>query len=183
MNKMSKMILTECSGEDRKEAENFIKDAYASAYGANLEFFMPRLMKLRNNHNELLAACGMRSAKDDRLFLEKYIDKPIEQIIRESTGEDAKRNQIVEIGNLAVSANGIVRKTIIAVINRLYEEGYDWVAFTGTKKLLNSFRSLGLDPVQICKADPERLDIESRMNWGSYFDNEPVVMIGNIQYG
>lgn len=177
------MILTECSGEDRKEAENFIKDAYASAYGANLEFFMPRLMKLRNNHNELLAACGMRSAKDDRLFLEKYIDKPIEQIIRESTGEDAKRNQIVEIGNLAVSANGIVRKTIIAVINRLYEEGYDWVAFTGTKKLLNSFRSLGLDPVQICKADPERLDIESRMNWGSYFDNEPVVMIGNIQYG
>ncbi len=177
------LVLSECTDENRWEAEHFIKHSFASAYSANLGVIMPRLMTLRNRRNDLLAAFGMRSAAEGKLFLETYLDEPIEQIISERTNRRTRRNQVVEIGNLAVATKGFVRSAILAATDFLNEQGCDWVAFTGTRKLLNSFRSLGLNPIRICKAIPERLDFDSRSQWGTYFDNEPGVAIGCVQDG
>lgn len=175
--------LAECSQAKRAEVESFIRTTFADAYDADVQSFMPRLVGIRSKENELLAAFGVRSAEKGRLFLESYLDQPIEQVIAEKSGTTPQRNRIAEIGNLAAVYPGAVRWMIVALTVMLYEEGYDWVVFTGTTALRNGFNNLGLHPVEICPARVERLAPEERQRWGTYYDNKPVVMVGNIREG
>lgn len=175
--------LGECSQQNRAEVEAFIRSTFASAYGADVQSFMPRLLAIRSRQDELLAAFGVRSAEKGKLFLENYLDQPIEQVIADKSGSLPQRNRIAEIGNLAAIYPGAVRWMIVALTVMLYEEGYEWVVFTGTAALRNGFNNLGLHPVEICPAQVERLAPEERARWGTYYDNKPIVMIGNIREG
>lgn len=56
------------------------------------------------------------------------------------------------------------------------------MAFTGNIGLVNSFHRLGLKPVTLCAADPQRLGDE-RHSWGSYYESKPWVHVGNIRAG
>ena len=177
--------LSECAHPDaRAKVERFIHDTFASAYSAEIHSFMPRLLAIRAKQNgELLAAFGVRSAEKEKLFLENYLDQPVERVIAEKSGVLPQRNRIAEIGSLAAVYPGAVRWMIVALTVMLYEEGYDWVAFTGTTALRNGFNNLGVHPVEICPARVEQLDPAERAHWGSYYDNQPVVMFGNIREG
>lgn len=175
--------LSESGQANRAEVEAFIRDTFAAAYGADVQGFMPRLLAIRSRQDELLAAFGVRSAEKGKLFLENYLDQPIEQVIADKSGSLPQRNRIAEIGNLAAIYPGAVRWMVVALTVMLYEEGYDWVVFTGTAALRNGFNNLGLHPVEICPAQVERLAPEERARWGTYYDNKPVVMIGNIREG
>jgi Thermostable hemolysin len=176
--------LSECRQEDDCcEVERFIRQTFAAAYGADVRGFMPRLLAIRSKQNEVLAAFGVRSAEKGKLFLENYLDQPVEQVIAEKSGALPQRNRIAEIGNLAAIYPGAVRWMIVALTVMLYEEGYDWVAFTGTAALRNGFNNLGLHPAEIRPACVERLAPDERARWGTYYDNKPIVMIGNIREG
>lgn len=175
--------LTECRGEDRAEVESFIRETFSLAYDASVRSFMPRLMAVCLKNGDLLAAFGVRSAKQEKLFLENYLDQPIEQVIEEKVGMKLDRSKIVEIGNLAAIYPGGVRWMIVALTVMLYEEGYEWVVFTGTSALRNGFNKLGLHPVEIGPARIERLSEEEQTCWGSYYDTKPTVMFGNIRQG
>ena len=51
--------LSECSQQDyRAEVERFIRETFATAYGAEVNGFMPRLLAIRSKQDELLAAFG-----------------------------------------------------------------------------------------------------------------------------
>ena len=176
-------ILKERKANERGRTEEFIKECFASAYGARVCSFMPRLFKLTTQRGELVAAFGARAAQTGQLFLETYLDDTIEQIIADKTGVKPQREHIVEVGNLAAIYPGAVRWMIVALTVRLYEEGYEWVVFTGTTALRNAFYKLGLRPVVIGPAKPERLDADERARWGTYYDTQPMVMAGNIRYG
>lgn len=175
--------LTECREDDRAIVERFISDTFAQAYGASVQSFMPRLFRINAKNGELLAAFGVRSAEKGRLFLEQYLDRPVEQVIHERAGILPARNRIVEIGNLAAIYPGAVRWMIVALTVMLYEEGYEWVTFTGTSSLRNGFNRLGLYPVEICPASVERLDVSEQGRWGTYYDTQPTVMFGNVRQG
>lgn len=176
--------LTECRRKgDRVEVEAFIRETFELAYGASVRSFMPRLLAVCLKDGDLLAAFGVRSAGDEKLFLENYLDQPIEQAIEERTGAKLERSKIAEIGNLAAIYPGGVRWMIVALTVMLYEEGYEWVVFTGTSALRNGFNKLGLYPIEICPARAERLDADEQTRWGTYYDNNPVVMFGNIRQG
>ena len=144
---------------------------------------MPRLFKLTTRRGELVAAFGARSTQAGQLFLETYLDDSIERVIADKTGVKPQRKHVVEVGNLAAIHPGAVRWMIIALTARLYEESYEWVVFTGTAALRNAFHKLGLRPVVIGPAKPERLDADERARWGTYYDTQPMVMAGNIRYG
>ncbi|HQT26250.1 MAG TPA: thermostable hemolysin [Burkholderiales bacterium] len=178
-----KLVMAECGRTDRDDVERFIHAVFASAYGASVKRFMPRLFSVRSGRNEIQAAFGMRSAEGGRLFLETYLDQPIEQVIRESCGRMPRRRRIAEIGNLVAVHPGAVRWLISALAEMLHDEGYEWVAFTGTAGLRNSFRNLGLRPLGICEARPERLLPEEIGNWGAYYDKKPFVMVGDVYGG
>ncbi|HQT27273.1 MAG TPA: thermostable hemolysin, partial [Burkholderiales bacterium] len=101
--------------EDRKEIERFIFDSFSQSHGAHVHHFMPQLLTLRGGDGKLFAACGLRIAGSERLFLEAYLDEPIDEVISRKTGKRVGRADIVEIGNLAGFTPGIGRR-LIAVL-------------------------------------------------------------------
>ncbi len=167
----------------RRQMEALIHARFRDAYDADVQHFMPYLLYLSSMQGEAIAALGFRPAAAEPLFLEHYLDRPVESIISERTGMQAERPQIVEVGNLADLRTGGARAAIVAVTAFLYGQGYRWVVFTGVPTLFNAFYRLGLEPQAIADARPNRLSKAEQDEWGHYYDNCPKVMYGDIHQG
>ncbi|KAI2680240.1 MULTISPECIES: thermostable hemolysin [unclassified Pseudomonas] len=162
--------------------EAYIQQRFRKAHGADIRHFMPELFGLNDASGELCAVAGVRLANTEELFLERYLDEPIDPLISAAANQTVDRTGIVEVGNLAASDTGSARLSIIAITYLLAMGGLEWVAFTGNIGLVNSFHRLGLKPVTLCAADPARLG-DDRHSWGSYYDSKPWVHVGNIRAG
>jgi len=168
---------------DWADATGGIARVYRRAYGARLTAFMPRLLRVSGDDGAFRALVGMRLAAEEKLFLGVYLDEPIEKAIEARIGEPVDRACILEIGNLAESRPGDARLGIIAATMYLYTLGFRWVVFTAVPQLLNAFKRLGIEPVEIVAADPNRLSEEQRVVWGSYYDERPMVCFAGIERG
>ncbi|WP_315335990.1 thermostable hemolysin [Pseudomonas grimontii] len=162
--------------------EAFIQQRFRLAHGADIRHFMPQLFGVSQASGELGAVAGVRLARAEPLFLERYLDHSIDPLISAAAGQAVERGAIAEVGNLAASDTGSARLSIIAITWLLAMGGLEWVAFTGNIGLVNSFHRLGLKPVTLCVADPQRLGDE-RHHWGSYYESQPWVHVGNIRAG
>lgn len=170
---------------ERQSVEQFIHAVYAEQYAADIQHFMPVLMGLHAKSGSYLAALGMRLAKDGPLFLENYLDKPIEEVLSTATHSDtneAARDTIVEVGNLAAHHAGGTRWLIIALTAYLQGAGFDWVAFTSVPSLRNSFRKLGLKLYTLGEAEQHRLPQAEHGHWGRYYQSQPLVMAVNVHH-
>jgi hypothetical protein len=76
----------------------------------------------------------------------------------------------------------MARVLIPRLARHLHRMGYSWVTFTATRALRNSFHRLGLWPLPLTPADPARL-ADGGVSWGTYYDQDPVVMAGKISLG
>lgn len=165
----------------RSQLEAFIHQRFADTYGAVVKHYMPQLLGLRHN-GILQAVVGLRPASAHPLFLEQYLDVPACTQIRQRSGMPLRREQMIEVGNLAALAPGAARMLIIALTHYLAAHGFSWVVFTGTAMLLNSFQRLALSPIDLGVADPARLG-QQQVEWGSYYATRPRVMAGYIPEG
>ncbi|NHW02145.1 thermostable hemolysin [Stutzerimonas degradans] len=170
------------AGERRAALESFIRQRFAEHYGARVQHFMPCLLGLHGEHGEVQGAVGLRSARRRPLFLERYLDEPIEQAVSQRCGRAVPREEIVEVGNLAAFGNASARLLIVALTDLLVAQGFRWVVFTGTPALLNSFQRLALDPLALGLADPARMG-EELADWGNYYACRPQLMAGEILPG
>jgi len=161
---------------DRAEIERFIGDVFREAYGAKIKRFKPCLMSLRDRDNKLVAACGFRSAALEPLFLETYLDKPIETVLTERVGFPVKRGDIVEVGNLSVIEPGMARYLIAAIVAQLHATSKQWAVFTAVPLVRNAFIKMDLNPVILGDADKSRLSPEEQAEWGSYYEQKPQIM-------
>lgn len=170
----------------RRDAEKFIYQVFADAYQARITHFLPELFALRSDSNSILAAVGMRSAAQELLFLENYLDIPIENAISDITHSNSHpvaRSNIIELGNLTSVHPGSARMIIIAMTTLLYHAGFKWVSFTAVPVLVNTFKKLGLNPLILAPASKERLMPGSQAEWGSYYDSHPMVYVGQVEEG
>jgi hypothetical protein len=166
----------------RRAFEDFIAARFAKAYGARLTHFLPHLLGVKDGLGRWQAAAGYAAAGAQPLFLEQYLDQPVEQALAAALGAPIARGSVVEVGNLAANSAGMARALIPKLARHLHRLGYRWVAFTATRALRNSFHRLGLKPVPIAAADPARL-ADGGAHWGSYYDQDPVVVAGKISLG
>lgn len=164
----------------RAEIERFIFDAYHSAYGARITRFMPHLAALYRDE-ELLAACGLRSAAYEPLFLETYLKRPIEDVLGSVTGTQARRDDIVEVGNLAIARPGAARMLIELLTAHLHQRRERWVVFTAVPVLRNNFQRLHIPLHVLGDARPENLSLEARQQWGRYYDCSPKVSAVRVE--
>jgi len=163
--------------------EQFIRQRFELQHDARIRHFMPCLFGLENQTGQLLGAVGVRSGNSGPLFLERYLDEPIQAAIGARLGQtQPSRGELVEVGNLAADSPGAARLLIVALTDLLVALGFRWVTFTGTPTLLNSFQRLGLTPIALGEADPARMGDELP-DWGSYYDSRPRVMAGDIHGG
>lgn len=170
-------------GEPGREAlEAFVHERFARMHHADVQHFLPDLLGLYDGQGRLSAAVGIRLAAGGPLFLERYLDEPLEVPVSRLAGRIVGRDELVEVGNLSALSAGSARLIIVAMTWLLAARDLNWVAFTGAASLVNSFHRLGLEPSVLGRADPTRLDGEGA-SWGNYYDQHPQVFAGDIRYG
>lgn len=169
--------------QQRRELESFIHSVYALTYQANVRHYLPSLLGIRDECGMIQAALGLRNAGVEKLFLEQYLSLPVENLLAVFNGSAVSRQRIVELGNLAARQAGAARRFILGLVTHLYEAGYEWVVFTATPGVVNSFVRLGLVLQPIAQANKSCLSSEAQADWGSYYDCQPMVYAGNIREG
>lgn len=162
-----------------QRAADFIRRRFQQAYGARPTLHMPPLMALLSEHGTLLAAVGLRRAARERLFLEDYLDQPVEICLPNTF---ARRDSVVEVAHLAGVETGISRPLFAALAVWLQHSGVEWVVCTGTVQLRNGFQHLGIDVLEIGDADPRRL-AGAGAGWGSYYQCQPRVLAISVRQG
>ncbi len=165
------------------KATSHIRDTYARTYGAKIDSFMPQIMRVANAAGEYRAVMGFRLAGQERLFLENYLDEPIEQVLSRYLGKPVKRSEIIEVGNLAEAEPGDARMALVGGTAYMWSLGCRWLVFTGVSRMRNGFRRLGLDIWELMAADENMLPPEEVAKWGSYYQSHPVICFGDIKQG
>lgn len=174
--KPSTVSITPAFSKDRETVERFITDIYAKAYGAHIHVHYPVLMSVRDEEGYILAATGFRPASEEPLFLEQYLNAPVQDVLQ------TPRKQVVEIGNLASNGGGASLYLFAALAAYLDYKDFTQAVVTSTDFLERRFRQMGLQPKRQAKADPALLLSEGE-NWGSYYDTQPHVISGSVSQG
>lgn len=157
----------------RDAVERFIAGVYRGRFDADVQTFAPVLVCLRSPEGALWAAAGYRPADAGALFLERYLDMPVEQAL--ATG----RGEIVEVGHLAASRAGEGRRLILQLGRLLARSGFQWAVSTMTEELRHLFQRLGVAQRTLGVADPARLGADAA-RWGGYYEHHPVVLASAI---
>jgi hypothetical protein len=164
----------------RTEVETFIALRFKKIYGANIHEFMPTLLSMRCLGN-LSGVAGLRPASTSQLFLEQYLDKPVELEIKNILHQSVSRDSIVEVGNLVASKTGASQIVFLMLSALLFRAGYQWLVFSATSSLVHTFKKLDFKTQLIGMADPARLQMSNQDEWGSYYESEPKVMLGSLE--
>lgn len=167
---------------ERKRIEQFIAQRFFAAHGAHVHHFMPLLVALENAAGEVLAVAGVRSAQQEPLFLEHYLNAPVERVIASHQPADCRRQDVVEVGNLAAMKPGYGRYLFAALTDLLTAWNFRWLACTGITGVVNVLRRLGINPLCVAPALPDRIP-GGVADWGNYYDKQPQVMVGEIEQG
>jgi hypothetical protein len=164
----------------RPEVEDFIGGVYARRYGATVHHFAPVLVGLHDADGAITAAAGYRSAGDGPLFLERYLDAPVDMVLARHAARPPARPEIVEIGHLAAGRAGAGRRLMLLLGPHLAQRRFRWAVCTLTRELRQMMLRLGVTPLALGAADPSALGDEAAA-WGSYYAHEPVVLAGEVQ--
>lgn len=176
-----RLILAE-SPQQVMALQTYIQSAYTLEFNARIPHFLPCLLGLYRADGLLVGACGLKLASGERLYLEQYLDQPVEAAIETCLGVRPARNRIIEVGNFACSQPGNARLMFAALCRLLCDNALDYVVFTGTAKLRNSFARLRLNPVELAPAQAHQVGDDASA-WGEYYRCQPRVMVGDINQG
>lgn len=166
--------------DERRRVEAFLEAAYRQAYGVHLEGHYPTLMSVQDADGRIYAAVGFRYASQASLFLEQYLDAPVEIALSSAWGlASADRADIAEVGNLASDGRGATLFLFLALAEHLRGAGCLYAVATATRELRGIFAKTGIDAVQLASADASRLSDAGRA-WGAYYRTDPIVLAGSI---
>lgn len=160
----------------RQEVEDFIAMVFKQVYGAEITRFMPQLVALRDSNGVLMAAFGLRNAAAEPLFLEQYLDEPIEQLMSRQLQRTIYREEITCIGNLAVANPRNAGVLIAHVIQQSLDMQLPWGVATAHHSLQNGLIKAGRDLTPLAMAHPERLPEQERAKWGRYYNQTPQIV-------
>ena len=161
----------------RSELEGAIRNAYGRHFGAEVRGFMPYLASYASDLGQ--GVLGYRPASDGTLYLENYLDLPIESMLGQLTHRPVSRTTVVEVGQFAVDDRRVVGLLFMELVPFLREQGYEWICFTATHKIRRLLEKTGLHGLVIAAAKQDAVSGESD-RWGSYYDNDPLVVVGRL---
>ncbi len=143
--------VVEAAGPERDELERFVSAAF-----------------LRKH---------LRGADGRALYLEQYLDQPVEAAIAAATGHSVERSHVVEVGNLA-GANCRTAVRMVALLpGQLMAGGYRWIVFTATSAVREILLGFGAPLVELARAEGARIATGAD-DWGRYYESDPRVFAG-----
>jgi hypothetical protein len=167
----------------RQKVEDFIAQRFLKVHGARISEFMPTLLALPGDDGEIRAALGVRDAGLEALFLEHYLDMPVESVLAAKAGySSTSRSRIAEIGNLA-SVDRRASRRLFGILSLYLAAGnFEWAVFTGCGSLRHMFQSLGIETLVLGRALQSRLPADQQ-TWGGYYEDNPQVIAGRVSRG
>ncbi len=166
-----------CSG--RQELERYVSRKYLQVHNAHVNEYLPILVGIHDG-SELVGVFGLRPGRYRPMFLEQYLDGPIEQQVASISKQPVDRSALMEIGNLAITRKGYGPLAMVLMAMSLAEADYEWMVFTVTEQVERLMKYLGFEPHYLVSADPDRLKGDQLL-WGSYYENNPRVMVGSLK--
>jgi hypothetical protein len=164
------------------ELSRFISDVFDRYYKAQITVGAPKIMAVIDQKDQAMSALAIRPANLENLFLEQYLEAPIEEVLSKKLGKKVSRREIVEIGSLASKRKHAARFLYVALAAYLKARGYKYVVATGTSYLYEYFSKAHLHPQILGPADKEKL-VDKNTNWGTYYDSNPQVMVIDVERG
>ena len=164
-----------------EEACDFSREQYGKHFSCELNQFYPAMFCLYRDA-VMVACCGFRSAGDEPLFLEQYLDQPIETSIQTGSVIERRlqRQEIVEIGGLAVLSRNEALAFMVRLAPQFLALGFSHATCTVTAPVRKCLSKLGIASVYLAAAKPERVS-QTDNAWGRYYSLSPVVLAGEIQ--
>ena len=165
--------------KQRLEVQDYIAKQYKNIYQAEIQEFLPFLMSFQCK-NLVSAAVGFKSAGNNPLFVEQYLDAPVETAMSELVQQDIERKSIIEIGNLAATWKG-TSQLVLAILPIILERaGYKWAVFTATSQVDKLLKKIQINMTTLCEADVNRVNNEDAI-WGTYYNqSSPHVVFGSL---
>lgn len=171
--------ITNCRSAGRPDIESFIDRIYRRCYGAEIQAHYATILSVHGEDNTILGALGFRFARQGRLFLEQYLDAPVEEVLCNAYNEPVDRNTVTEVGNLASLGGGASIFLFTALNAYLEQLEMKFSVITGTTPLRRYFGALGFTVQDLARADQSRLS-GNGASWGRYYDKDPRVIAGNV---
>lgn len=159
-------------------AQTLVASQYERHFGTCHHHVLPNSFNMYSG-DQLVGCAGFAGAADAPLFLEQYLDLPIEQSL--ASGTTLERAAIVEIGGLAVRHKRYVLPLMMQLAPELLQRRFSMAVCTVTAPVRGCLDKLGIAATVLGAADPARLTTAG--NWGRYYELEPQVMAGSIEAG
>lgn len=168
----------------RPRVEAFIASRFYDVHGARIAGFMPALLALPGEDGEIRATVGVRDAGLETLFLEYYLDQPVESALaaKSDLRLPPSRSRIAEIGNLASVDRRASRRLFGILSAYLAGANFEWAVFTGCGALTRMFDTLGIETCTLGRALQSRLPVDQQ-TWGGYYEDNPQVVAGRVCRG
>ncbi|MDH4310708.1 MAG: thermostable hemolysin [Gammaproteobacteria bacterium] len=172
----------------RDDLETYVRTRFAAKHGAEVRTFMPTLISFRDRQGELRGVAGIRGADEGRLYLEQYLDRPIEERLTASLRSlpvdrggacAVRRDEIVEVGNLAGASCRAAVRMVAQLPVFLMHRRYSWIVFTATGALRQILASFGAPLIELGRAEPYSVATAAD-SWGRYYESDPRVFAGYL---
>lgn len=157
----------------RSVVELEIQRLYRRRYGALLKSFAPMMVAEVTQAGAVECVAGLRFGHEP-LFLECYLDRPIEQVLEHHLCSEVERSRIVEVCHLAGAGSGRSLTFVRKLIAMLEATEVELAIFTATRPLRHLLRRSGLSLVELGVATIHRAPRPE--SWGSYFEHDPRIM-------
>jgi hypothetical protein len=158
----------------RADVETYIAKVFDQTYGATVSGFAPFLISM-SCAGQISAAAGIRPAGFGPLFLEQYLDAPVENVLSSHYGLPVERQEIFELGNLAALRPGVCQLIYLIMAGMVSRTSLNYAVFAGNRQVARGVSKLGFEIATLAPANPARLG-EGAADWGSYYDSDPQIM-------
>lgn len=158
---------------------NLVARRYDSVHGASPQSgFVEMLHILKGDMAR--AVLGYRRAREEALFLEAYLDAPVEQCLTRALGRPVARDSVIELGSLA-AVDGFAMVSLWATAANDLGDDCEIAVATLTAPLRRMFARMGVPLYRLAPASIDRVADPER--WGRYYDSDPIVCAGFIAEG
>ncbi|WP_404710140.1 thermostable hemolysin [Sphingomonas sp. MMS24-J13] len=156
---------------------SLIQDRYATAHDASPAGAYPSYLTI-GSPEKPQAVLGFRSAGAEPLFLERYLDQPIEEVLTARLARPVPRGRIVELGDHASHRPGATialwREAAVTLASQA-----DIAVAVLTRPMRTMFQRLDLELVELAPARIEAMGDAAR-HWGRYYETDPLLCAGDI---
>lgn len=163
---------------------------YAAAWAFTQAHYRRRLdCALTEGYPEIVVMCdlgvitavaGIRAASGSKLFLEQYLDAPVEEVVSSVQGKTIARRQLVELG----AFTALDRTWALALMNELpallARRQFTHLVCTANRSIRLCLRVQGIHARVIASASQDLLTKQDE-NWGKYYQHDPLVLMGSIR--